>query len=31
MKGAALVLVGLWVVLQTAFGPLATKLGLTSL
>ncbi len=31
MKGAALVLIGLWVVLQTAKGPLASKLGLTNL
>lgn len=31
MKGAALLLVGLWVILQTTFGPLAKKLGLESL
>jgi hypothetical protein len=31
MKGAALVIIGVWVVLQTTFGPLAKKLGLTSL
>ena len=31
MKGAALVLIGVWVILQTAKGPLAEKLGLTNL
>lgn len=31
MKGAALVVIGLWVVFQTAKGPLAEKLGLTNL
>lgn len=31
MKGAALIVIGLWVVLQTAKGPLASKLGLSSL
>lgn len=28
MKGAALIVLGMWVVLQTAKGPLATVLGL---
>lgn len=28
MKGLALATVGLWVILQTTYGPLATKLGL---
>jgi hypothetical protein len=28
VKGLALAVVGLWVVLQTTYGPLATKLGL---
>lgn len=31
MKGAALVLIGIWVILQTAKGPLSEKLGLTNL
>lgn len=31
MKGLALVVVGLWIVLQTTHGPLASKLGLTNL
>jgi hypothetical protein len=30
MKGLALAVVGLWVILQTTYGPLATKLGLIS-
>lgn len=28
MKGLALATIGLWVILQTTYGPLATKLGL---
>ena len=28
MKGLALAVVGLWTILQTTYGPLATKLGL---
>jgi len=31
MKGAALVVIGLWVILQTTKGPLSQKLGLSSL
>lgn len=28
MKGLALLTIGLWIVLQSTYGPLATKLGL---
>jgi hypothetical protein len=30
VKGLALATIGLWVILQTTFGPLATKIGLLS-
>jgi hypothetical protein len=28
MRGAALITVGLWVILQTTYGPLLSKIGL---
>lgn len=31
MKGLAIAVIGLWVIFQTTKGPLAEKLGLTSL
>jgi hypothetical protein len=31
MNGLALIAIGLWVLLQTTKGPLASKLGITSL
>lgn len=30
MKGAALVVIGLWVILQTTYGPLASKLNFSA-